>query len=654
MVARKAQFYTVDLPTNFPVLSVFTPPGNLWDPVSGISVRGPNAYQDTSSGYWLNANYTKKWEREVNVIYIEHGGKEVVNQRAGIRVFGGMSRHRPEKSYRLIARTKYGLNRFVHPFFERRDYDAFKSLVLRNSSSDNNKTRFHDVFSTQLVSSLDLDIQESQAVVLFLNEEYMGIYNMREHIRRHFLASLHGCEKDSIDLIQGRAHAEEGDADGYLEMLRWVKETDLSDPVTLMPLRRWMDVRNYLNYILIQIYLNNVDSMGNIRFWRSDDSSPFRWVLYDTDLGLGASRSVSWNFMEEKLSPVQTDWFNRTWSTALIVNLLENDSIKADFVHQSSWLLNTVLHPDHFSHKLDSMVAHYANDVALQTERKGQLRNWSRHVEKLREYGTARPAYLRDHIQQQFDLGAPYWLEIHNETPGLGSFSVNGNAASRDSVYSGYHFGDYPLQIDWDPNDRYCSRANGTMWVMPHGADTVVVTNAFEPLPLSDDYGRVRLNEWHPVADSVGTWVEFRTQPGDTLPTSRWTFASSMGEFSVVLADDGGGVMLEAYEADVLEGFSHASGWYELRDSSHLVVDSMSWNNLDTTGVYERRDSIGQGLVPGLGAGTPGALNPSQIPPPPKRNHTDVMWVMMAFVLVLMVAYYTPQRRPASSKALTT
>ena len=58
-----------------------------------------------------------------------------------------------------------------------------------------------------------------------------------------------------------------------------------------------LDIRNYINYRVFQIYLNNTDSRGNIRYWNSKDlDGKFRMILYDTDLSFGnASRKYLGN-----------------------------------------------------------------------------------------------------------------------------------------------------------------------------------------------------------------------------------------------------------------------------------------------------------------------------------------------------------------------
>lgn len=613
---RIHRFFAVDLPTNFPVLAVSTRPANVWDEQIGMAVRGPNAYFDTTSGYWRNANYERKWEREVNVVYVETDGGEVINQRAGFKVFGGMSRHRPQKSFRIIARKSYGKKRFKHEFFARRERGKFKSLVLRNSSSDYNKTRFHDVFGTQMARGLDLEYQEFQPIILYINDEYQGIYNLREFIRKHFLIGNWEGNEEEIDLIQGHSNAEEGDAKGYQEMYKWVSKTDLSDDQHLPRLHEWMDVRNYLNFLLYQIFIGNKDSMGNIRIWRPDDASPFRWILYDTDLGLGASSAANWNYMQKRLSPVQTDWFNRRWSTSLITNLLENEQIKADFIHQACWITNVVFDPDRADRMLDSLAALYAEDVVLHRERLGQLNSWENYVEKLRRFVHARPAHMLRHTQAQFDLSDPYWLELRNPHPERGGFRVNDNVLITDSLFEGWFFSDYPLKVEWIPEWGFAPQDSVT-WLQGPPGDTLRASGAFGPAPLSPFHGKVRLNEWHPRSDSMASWMEFIADSGFTIQGAPWTLWTSWGRQPLAFSVDTGRLEWAEFDSTWSEAFEPDSGWWRLLDAEERVIDSLSWAHLPDSAVYERRDSSNHRSLWGIsGPGTPDRLNPDQMPPP--------------------------------------
>lgn len=645
LVERSHRFFAVDIPTHFPILAVSTAGYYFWDSVNGISVRGPNAYFDTTSGFWRNNNYEKKWEREVNIVYIEDDGEEVINQRGGIRVFGGMSRHLPQKSYRVIAREEYGKKRFKHQFFEHRENEKFKTLVLRNGSTHYNKSKILDVFATQLAKELGLEIQEAQPVTLYINEEYQGIYNLREHIRGHYLEANWGGDRDSMDLIQGHSRAENGDSKGYFEMFDWIKNTDLSDDSFLPQLFKWMDVRNYFNFMVVQIYLNNVDSMGNIRFWRKDDSTPFRWILYDTDLGLGHSRAVSFNYMQYRLSRVQTDWFNPQWSTAIITNLLENDSLKKDFIHQVSYITSTTFEVERFESVLDSLVDLYAHDVEIHRNRIGQLDKWEYHIKKIREYGQKRPPYMLEYTRQQFDLDKPYRLEIVNEHPERGHFRINDNAGRSDSTYSGWYFSEFPLKVEWVPNRLYQPAAEPMLFVSAEPGDTLRLQPHFEPSPMSPYAGKVKLNEWHPARDSVAPWIELISLIPDTIPGLNWTFWTASGEFDFEYANMGKATFyLEDSLSTLWSDSSHVRGWWRMLDEEGLVIDSISWSDLQPSGVYERIDSIGHGLQWIQGPGTPASLNPNQQPPQKRASIWLVLLLILGQFMLVWNSYFKKEK----------
>ena len=59
LTSRVTRFYAIDVPTNFPIVSLATKPANLWDDEIGISVRGlqPDGLEH---GFLENANYNKK------------------------------------------------------------------------------------------------------------------------------------------------------------------------------------------------------------------------------------------------------------------------------------------------------------------------------------------------------------------------------------------------------------------------------------------------------------------------------------------------------------------------------------------------------------------------------------------------------------------
>ena len=159
----------------------------LFDSQTGIYVEGPtDAYYDTTLKVMINSNYSKKMERDVSVEMYNNIGERIINQDAGIRIFGGMTIYYPEKSLRFKARENYGNSRFNADIFNSGE-KPYKQFILRHSGNDYLKTRFKDVLSTTIAKKSDIDVQQNNPSHLFVNSEYWGVYNIREKINEFYI-----------------------------------------------------------------------------------------------------------------------------------------------------------------------------------------------------------------------------------------------------------------------------------------------------------------------------------------------------------------------------------------------------------------------------------------------------------------------------------
>ena len=137
---------------NLPVVSISMNPDDLWDWNTGIYVDGPNF--DTPMPH-LGANYWKDWEKTCHIEMIEKTGERVIDQDAGIKIFGNWSRVNPQKSLAIHTRKSYGTDVIKYKLFEDRPFDEFQSIVLRNSGNDWNNTMFRDGLTSYLTNSLN-------------------------------------------------------------------------------------------------------------------------------------------------------------------------------------------------------------------------------------------------------------------------------------------------------------------------------------------------------------------------------------------------------------------------------------------------------------------------------------------------------------------
>ena len=422
------RFFLFDFKKELPLLHLSVNPDDLWDDEVGIYVKGANAYYD-SSGSLINSNWYKNWEKKVHFIYIENDSV-VIQQNCGIKLFGESTRRYQDKSFKLIARSEYGDNKFNHPFFPLKKIDKHKHLVIRSSGNDYNGTRFKDVLSAYLVRNLEVDHMAFQPIHLFINAEYWGLYNLREKINEHYLKYNKGINKDSLSIVKGKWIPQHGSSKDYMKMYKWFLNLKQMDSADYVKANEFLDMRNYINFRIFQLYINNSDSRGNIRYWNSKEiDGKFRMILYDTDHGYRYARR---KFLQHSLSNEGEFWYNPPWSTRYLRKLMNNDSFKNEFLVQYAHLLNTALNKDSIIQAVDYLQSVYINELPRPGEKiKTHLRRipkteekWLIEVEKLRTFARMRHDFVKTELVRILAPNGWFDLVINNDK---GKVSINGN-----------------------------------------------------------------------------------------------------------------------------------------------------------------------------------------------------------------------------------
>ncbi|MEM9529237.1 MAG: CotH kinase family protein, partial [Bacteroidota bacterium] len=385
--------YLIDEPTTrLLTLNVAIDPWRLFDPVQGWYHAGPGA----DPGHWKQpgANWWTRRSHPAHVDLIETNGECVFSATMDYRMFGGMSRIHPQKSFSLSARKAYGQHKIKYRLFGPEGPKSFQFLVARNAGSDWNRSYLRDALLTGLLEdeSWDLDHQAARPVQVYLNGQYWGIFHLREKINPQFIADRHDIEeKDNIDLLEHQETVKHGTSGDYRKLVRFIETHDLSDPANYRRIQEWMDVDNYQRLQIAQTYFDNRDAGGNIRYWRdrTDPLSRWRWILYDVDQGFGlhdpeayARNTVA--FYTEANGP---SWPNPPWSTLLQRRLLANAGYRQDFVNRSLDYLHTDFATEEVLMAIDRRVTDLEHDMPRQLRRwRGKEKFWRIHLERLRAF----------------------------------------------------------------------------------------------------------------------------------------------------------------------------------------------------------------------------------------------------------------------------
>ena len=533
-----SQTYFVNEPeTTLPVISISITSDMLFDPEIGLFVKGSNAVD--SLWYLPGANFWSRREVTANFEFYETDGKCKWHSQVGFRLFGGMSRIFPQKSIAIVARSRYGDSRIRHKVFGKNGLKKFKYLVLRNSGSDFGRTHFRDALMTDLVKNWDLDVQDYRPAHVYLNGKYWGIYNIREKINRHHLASHHDVDEDSIDLIEHKLTRRSGSTVHYRRLLDFLKKNSLANSANFAYVNSQMEVNNFMDLQLAQIYFDNQDAGGNIKFWRPQTpAGRWRWILFDTDWGFGLNdpKACQNNSLAFHTEPDGPNWPNPPWSTFILRKLLENKDFERQFVNRFADYLNADLASHRVLAKIDKFYNLLLPEMPRHLERWRLNRSeWEKEVEVLRTFARERPAYIRRFLMEKFTTG-----ELRNLSLDIahgGRVVINETVEFRDT-FAGQYFEKIPIRLQAIPDLGYrFVRWEGEevnsespelylQLVRPDWHIRAVFEKYEHPLT-----GKIIVNEISCNNKQSGDWVEIYNNSRERINLEGWILADRKNEF---------------------------------------------------------------------------------------------------------------------------
>lgn len=439
--------YFVGIPATLPMMSLIVDPDDLWDPDTGIYANPLQRGED--------------WERPVDVTYVDKDRGLGFQIPAGIRIHGQYSRQFDKKSLRLYFRQEYGVSRLEYPLFSGSDVQSFKRLVLHNGGQDwhtfhrMNWTLIRNALAARLAFELEGYATHSQPALLFINGQPWGIYQIRERIDDRFLADHYGIE--AADFIEAPEHMWDqvipmGDSEHWDHLLQFIETHDLADPTNYAYVQSQVDIANFIDYNVLQIYIANTDwPHRNVRQFRPRvQGGRWHWMFWDSDHGFGThpDSEVSADIVAHLLT--YNDPYTGGRDVLLIRKLVENPVFLEQFVSRTADLLNTTLAPPSVITHVDTLAAELEPDIAYETIRWSNVNNWATSVQEMRDFARRRPDFVRQHIVEGFHLNGTAQLTVNPPTSGSGTVAVNGLLV-QNLPWQGIYFQDIPLQVTAAP-----------------------------------------------------------------------------------------------------------------------------------------------------------------------------------------------------------
>ena len=296
------------------------------------------------------------WRRPMNIEFFPAEGEaSAINQLGEFRIQGGQSRSNALKSMAFYANKRFDPDQkqFQYEFFpdQKPGVTKFKSFSLRDGGNDFGDLYFRDaIIQRTMAAHTDLDWMACHSAVVYINGQYMGMLNIRERSNDGNVYSNYNGLED-IDLVE-ISHENVNGADQFLEELK-AGTSDFYDSFkafysekghTRAEYEQWLDVDEYLNVMIANLFYGNVDFPGNnLVFWRPNDDDTesglpkiWRAIIKDTDFGLGlygrANDYNTINLIYHPESDPGSSWAFSEQATRLFRNMMEDAELLALFL----------------------------------------------------------------------------------------------------------------------------------------------------------------------------------------------------------------------------------------------------------------------------------------------------------------------------------
>lgn len=313
--------------------------------------------------------------------------------------------------------------------------DALDTLVLRGSGNGTVYPALHqDAFLCNYLYDMDIGTQYNEPVVLFLQDEYWGVYTIRESKNTNFFLRHYGIkEKDLI--CPGTTDDETAQPEKSAFGLG-VDALDATTPEGMAWAEANLDIDEYIRYIIAQMYVYNSDGLynggNNSILWKSADLDPdnpyadgrWRFLLNDLDCTLidvevdpfAYLLTEDFSFAARETSP----WYSVVDN--LFQKLWQNPDFRARFAQEYTEEMNTVYAPENllpaFEDWVDRLAPEISRDLVRQQVDTTALAplaqalgfdvqpwyeteaDWQADVDRVRDYFSRRAGIMLDYLDQ--------------------------------------------------------------------------------------------------------------------------------------------------------------------------------------------------------------------------------------------------------------
>lgn len=359
------------------------------------------------------------------------GMVNATGQGVGVRVHGAFSRSAPNKSMRLYARNRYGSDDLL--LFD--DFGrgfAPKQVIVRNSGNDRTGTLFRDAAIHHIMDGMRVPVSRARPVIVFLNGEYWGVYNIRERLDDDFFAREQDTKASNIEILENFAMYERERSESWEETMDTIRAAARRGQSVHDAASQLIDLDNYIDAHIAHIYARNTDwPHNNVLVWRRKENpkgdTRWRWILQDLDRSFQTPNHPTLALALAEYGPLNNP--KLAWSTELFRLLMADPKFRVIFARRYTDLINFHFSPDRVLGIIDQFARQIEPEVPFHVARWQSHESpdrWKQAVANLRHFATLRPSHALDELKQVLSLHDPVTVTVPPIAPEAGQVQING------------------------------------------------------------------------------------------------------------------------------------------------------------------------------------------------------------------------------------
>lgn len=361
-----------------------------------VTVSIPQNYLTGNEGVLNNIEQTYEYE---SVLTLIEDGEEKFSIPCGFRLHGNDSRKGDKQNFQLRFRSEYGASKLHYRLFDDRDFDTFDSLLLKGGSEDWYKSIMRDELATQIANgTTNLYTQAMKPVVLYLGDEYWGIYYLRERFSADYVASHLGVSPESVNLLYSTGASRQcGQGKDFYAIKNYVQSHDMRKEENYDYLAQEVDIISLMDWYICRSYMGDKDTANIRRFMSEEHDGKWRWMYFDLD----------WAFVHTTDAPTSGLVNGRNGEPILIRAALASEKGQDVFLKRYAELLGTILNEEYFNQVIDQIVDAIESEVPRDRARWNRtVSRWEKSVQALRDYVNdgKRTNHVLADIEDYFDL----------------------------------------------------------------------------------------------------------------------------------------------------------------------------------------------------------------------------------------------------------